>query len=97
MRRKAYIICIAKGGVLDKFDYKQFHDTLTTAKGVIDWWHYLETTYIIITEQYVMASNVGQFVRQIAPQKELFVCELNLSNHDGWLTKEAWDWINKYY
>jgi hypothetical protein len=96
MNRKAYIINFAKGGMLDNFDYKKFHDSLTTAKGVINWWHYLEPTYIIIVENNITATNVADFVRQLMPQKYLLIAELNLRNHDGWLPKEAWDWINKY-
>lgn len=96
MFKRAYIINFEKGNPFDNFNYKDFHNTLTSAKGILDWWHYLETTYIVITEQNVLASDIGEFMRQIAPKKRLFICELNLRNHDGLLQKDAWDWINKY-
>lgn len=94
MFRKAYIINFDKGGLLDTFDYKKFHDTLTTAKGVINWWHYIESSYIIIVEKNISATIIGNFVQQYMPNKHFFVSELNLNNHNGWLPKEAWDWIN---
>ena len=96
MYNKAYIINFDKGGSFDAFDYKAFHDTLTTAKGVINWWHYLESSYIIITATGVTATNVSDFVMNHMTNKHFFVAELNLKNHNGWLPKEAWDWIKKY-
>ncbi|MFM2229448.1 MAG: hypothetical protein RL607_706 [Bacteroidota bacterium] len=96
MYNKAYIINFDKGGLIDSFDYKKFHDNLTTAKGVINWWHYLESSYIIITDANVTATNVSDFVLQHMKEKHFLVVELNLKNHNGWLPKEAWDWINKY-
>lgn len=94
MRNKAYIINFDKGGLLDTFDYKKFHDTLVTATGILNWWHYLESSYIIITEYTISATNVSDFVRQYLPQKHFFVCEILLNNHNGWLPQEAWEWIN---
>ncbi|MFM2394504.1 MAG: hypothetical protein RLZZ546_2486 [Bacteroidota bacterium] len=89
---KAYIINFDKGGF---FNYQKFHKTLTTADGIISWWHYLESSYIVITNRNTSATNVSEFVRANMPDKHFFVCELNLKNHDGWLPQEAWDWINK--
>lgn len=96
MYYKTYIINFDKGGITDTFDYKKFHDTLTTANGIISWWHYIESSYIIATSMTVTATNVSDFIMQHMPNKHFFVSELNLNNHNGWLPKEAWDWINKY-
>jgi hypothetical protein len=94
MLNKAYIITFDKGGVFDTFDYKRFHDTLTTAKGVLSWWHYLENSYILIVEETKNAHGIAEYVRKIAPKKKLLIVEINLNDVNGWLTKEAWDWIN---
>lgn len=96
MNYKAYILTFDKGKVLDPFDYKKFHDSLTSGAGILDWWHYLEGTYIIITESNNSSLAVANFVRQLMPDKLFFVSELNLANHNGWLPLEAWNWINKY-
>jgi hypothetical protein len=96
MYRKAYIINFDKGGSFDSFEYKSFHDTLTTAKGVINWFHYLESSYILIVDRNISASNISDFVQPLLPNKYFLVCELNLRNHNGWLPQEAWTWIDKY-
>jgi hypothetical protein len=93
---KAFIITYAKGGLTDGFNYKKFHDTLTKANGILNWWHYLDSSYIIIVQDGITATNVSDYVRSIAPNKRFFTCQLNLNDHNGWLPQEAWDWINKY-
>ena|ERR1035437_4848917 len=95
MNTKAYIINFNKGGWNDPFNYKAFHDKLITANGILNWWHHLDCTYIVIVDSNISAKNIAEYLYQIAPSKEIFVCELNLKNHNGWLSQEAWDWINK--
>lgn len=92
---KFYIITMDKGGLLDAFDSKKFHNQLTKANGIKAWWHYLESTYIIRVEYGVTAHNVSEFIRQIAPSKKFFTTEIKLDNYNGYLPQEAWDWINK--
>jgi hypothetical protein len=96
MNSKAYIISFDKGGVLDHFDYQKFHNRLTTDKEIINWWHHLESCYIIIVPSHINSTSISNFIMEIAPQKKHFVCELNLNDHNGWLPKEAWEWINSY-
>lgn len=96
MPRKAYIINFDKGGLFDNFDYEKFHTDLTNAKGVINWWHYLKSSYLIITESNATATSITNFVMKKMPQKYFVVFEVNLQNHNGWLPKEAWEWIEKY-
>lgn len=96
MNRKAFIIVYNKDGLFDGFDYTKFHNILTRAAGVINWWHYIDNAYIIITSKTTTATNISNFIRQNMPNKNFIVSELNLKNHDGWLPQEAWDWINKY-
>ena len=96
MDMKAYILNFDKGGLLDAFNYKNFHNTLTTAKGINNWWHYLETSYIIVTDNNITATNLSDYIRQLMPNKLFFICELNLKNHNGWLPTDAWEWINQF-
>lgn len=93
-RDKFYVITMDKGGLLDSFSYKKFHDQLTKANGIKAWWHYLESTYIIRVEFNVTAYNISEYIRSIAPEKNFFTCELNIRNYNGFLPQEAWDWIN---
>jgi len=96
MSKKAYILNFDKEGGYDTFNYVEFHNTLITTKGIINWWHYLESSYILIVESNITATNISDFIRQIAPNKYFFVAEIKLENHNGWLPQEAWEWINKY-
>ncbi|MCX6232778.1 MAG: hypothetical protein NTZ33_14665 [Bacteroidetes bacterium] len=96
MFKKAYILIFDKSSLIDNFNYQQFHTTLTTAKGIESWWHYLNNTYILIVDSKISANNISDFVRQHMTNKHFIVVELNLNNHNGWLPKEAWDWIMKY-
>jgi hypothetical protein len=96
MLKKAYIITFDKGGVLDSFDYKKFHTNLTTSKGVLDWWHYLQCTYIIIVDTTVTSASISRYIQNLAPNKSFFISHLDLRDHNGWLTRDAWNWINKY-
>jgi len=95
MYRKAYIIVIDKKGLYDKAEYKPFHMKLTKAKGILNWWHYLETTYIVIVKSTISSSGISKFVTNHLPDKQFFVCELNLEDYGGLLPEKAWDWIER--
>ncbi len=90
MFRRAYIL------TYNSYDFENnsFHNTLTNAKGIINWWHYISGNYILIVESNITAINISDYILKIAPDKKFFVCELNLKNHNGWLPNAAWDWIN---
>jgi hypothetical protein len=92
---KFYIVILERGGLLEGFNYAGFHKQLTSAKGVTSWWHYMDTTYILRVTSDVDAASITDFIRSIAPKKKFFVCALNLSDRNGWLPHEAWDWIKK--
>ncbi len=55
------------------------------------WWHFLDSTWIVVTEE-----NVGQVWERLAPHIDrndyLLVIEVRATSQ-GWLPKEAWDWI----
>lgn len=93
MRGKFYIITLDIGGQLDAFDYKKFHDSITTAKGVQSWWHHLDSTYILKVDFDITANNIAEYIYKINSNKKFFVCELNINNINGYLPKQAWDWI----
>lgn len=92
---KFYIVTLDKGGFLDSFDSKKFHNQLIAAKGINAWWHYLESTYILKVKYGVNAHNIAAYIQKIAPNKKFFTSEITLNNYNGWLPQEAWDWINK--
>ena|ERR1035437_1937719 len=93
MKNKAYIINFDIE-LKDNTDYLKFHDILTKDKGIITWWHYLKSSYIVIVGNDINANSLSNFVRGNLKDKLFFVTQLNLTDHDGWLPKEAWTWVS---
>lgn len=56
------------------------------------WWHYIDTAWIVQT-----SLTPDQFAHQLYPFIEkpdhLLVVRIT-GEHQGWLPKAAWDWIN---
>lgn len=92
MKNKAYIFLFNKDS-FNEPEIDQFHKNLTTAQGIINWWHYLPSSYILIVKENITATDINNYLRQVIPDKHCFVCELKLQNHNGWLPQNAWDWI----
>lgn len=98
-QKKAYIITIDKGGgLIDGFNYENFHAAVLSIPGIVNWWHYLQSTYIVITQFSTSAHHISNHLIPVTStkQKQFFVCQLNLKDHNGFLPKEAWDWIGIY-
>ena len=55
------------------------------------WWHYLDSTWIVITNE-----NAEQIWSRLAQQIDkndfLLIIEVR-GNVQGWLPKDAWEWI----
>lgn len=92
-RDKFFIITIDKEGLLSSFNKKEFHLELIKTRGIKAWWHYLESTYIIKVDYSVNATHVAELIIEIAPGKKFFTSEIELNDYSGWLSNEAWDWI----
>ncbi len=56
------------------------------------WWHYLDSTWLVHS-----ALNATQIWNHIAPHVDpndrVLVIGVT-ADYQGWLTKDAWDWIN---
>ena len=93
---KAYILTFDKGGLFERFDYAAFHQQLIKNPNIIDWFHYLENSYILITPYNIKANNISDVWQHIGNGRFSFVGELDINNCNGWLPQGAWDWIKKY-
>ena len=72
-------------------DYSSLYETI---KSFGTWWHYLESTWIIKTQQTV--SQVNELVRQRLDTNDyLIVVDITGKNCNGWLPQKAWDWIKE--
>lgn len=57
------------------------------------WWHYLESTWIVITDE-----TTNEIWQRLEPHidKNDYVLIIEVrDNVQGWLPKDAWDWIHK--
>ena len=70
---------------------EKLEDTITSFG---NWWHYFGDTWIVDTDMTVdqIASAIGQHL--MTEQDYLLVIAIR-PPYQGWLPKEAWDWINK--
>jgi hypothetical protein len=78
------------------FNPVAFHAYLTSLypNVVVDWWHYLTYTYIVASNYDV--NTIYNSVFPGAPGRHLLITEISPANIQGWLSIEAWQWIQKY-
>lgn len=71
-------------------DYTSMYEAIKKGR---TWWHYLESVWIIITSESpeqiwnTLSNNMDK-------NDYLLVIEVR-DNVQGWLPKDAWDWIHK--
>lgn len=71
-------------------DYSQFFVSLRG--NAYQWWHFIEQTCVVVTRH-----NVSSYAQQLIPHLEdtdsLFIVKIKPYEFQGWLPKEAWDWL----
>lgn len=77
------------------FSLSDIHKTITTNPRVSDWWHYLPNVYIVSVGLFVHSKQIADAIRTSHNGLKFFVVKIDLSDHNGVLNKDAWDWINK--
>ncbi len=71
-------------------DYSPLFEAIKN--GGTRWWHYIDTVWIVET-----TLTADQFAHKLYPfiEKPDYLLVVRIMNeHQGWLPKEAWDWIN---
>lgn len=71
-------------------DYKNLHDAI---KATGAWWHYLESTWLVVSSSSAQAV-FDRLRPHIDANDRVLVIKVTNENA-GWLTQEAWDWINQ--
>lgn len=73
-------------------DYSQFFVALRG--NALQWWHFIEQTCIVTT-----LHDVNAYTKLLIPHIEktdsLLVTKIVPHEFQGWLPKDAWDWLNK--
>lgn len=73
-------------------DYTSLYNVLKTAPG---WWHYLESTWILSTTESPDAWS--EKIRRVIDENDHFiVVDITRKSRQGWLPKDAWDWIRQH-
>lgn len=85
---KAY--CISYDLKAPNRDYTGLYDAI---KSAYPWWHFLESTWLIKTAE--TPSDIwNRLHKHIDTNDRLLIIEVR-DNVQGWLAKEAWDWIHQ--
>ncbi|TGL45976.1 hypothetical protein [Leptospira perdikensis] len=88
---RAYILSYDRNP--SKYDYKSIHSKITKNPMIKNWSHYLNSSYILISENNV--NELSDYIRKVMPKHRFLLLEVDLRKSNGWLPQEAWDWINK--
>ncbi len=70
------------------------HKTITTGTDISAWWHYLPNVYIVKTAS-TAKFHADRLIRNFQGLPFLLT-KLDLSDYNGFLQKNAWDWINSH-
>lgn len=78
--------------------YKEFHDDFVANEGIRTWWHFVKSVYIVGTDTFTASTLADHFaavaVKRDIPKTHL-VLRVNLDTRNGYLTDDAWEWIDK--
>lgn len=60
----------------------------------LDWYRYNIGLYVVFStsDMKTWMSRLKDFVE---PDGNLFICELDVSNRNGWMNKDFWEWLKK--
>jgi hypothetical protein len=92
MNKKVYILTYDREEGADNI---AFHNKLIKLPEVLNWFHYVKSSYIIVSNVQ-NASTLSSKIQKFIPSSNFFVMELNPVNSNGLLVPKAWDWIKKY-
>ncbi len=60
----------------------------------VDWFRYSDTNWVVYTTSDINKWH-GRLKKFADPDGNLFICELNINNRNGWMTKDFWVWLRK--
>ncbi len=70
-------------------DYEKLYTVLKSAEG---WWHHLESTWILSTNQSL--SSWSDKIRNAIDENDSFIIiDITSAANNGWLPQKAWDWL----
>jgi len=79
----------------DQTNYKELHDNLVALDCIKNWFHYIKSSYILISD-LPTANALDKEVGNIFKDKNYLLVSINLKDSQGWLPEKAWNWIEKH-
>ncbi len=76
----------------DQTNFKQFHDQLVSIDCIKNWFHYIKSSYILISDK-ATANALDKELRAILGNRNYLVVAINLRDSQGLLPERAWTWI----
>ena len=58
------------------------------------WWNHVPGVFLVVTR--LSANEISDRLRAFTKGANLLVVQVDLENSDGWLSRKAWEWINKW-
>ncbi len=74
-------------------DFVALHNGIKNDTNIGTWWHYLNSAYILMSNS--SADQLSDSIRTYFPSGTYLVIKITRSNYQGYLSKEAWDWIRE--
>lgn len=73
---------------------RNYDDLYVAIKNLGDWWHYLDSTWIIKTNLTSSSQIWPYLVEHITTTDRLLIIKIDPDDKWGWLSQDAWDWLN---
>jgi hypothetical protein len=72
--------------------YTDLHEAI---KSLGQWWHYLDSTWIVSTT-LTPAQAFAKLKPTMDANDSLLVIDVTAKTRSGWLPKKAWEWMTKH-
>jgi hypothetical protein len=71
---------------------QNYEPLYSAIKSCGDWWHYLESTWLVDTN--LDANGIWKRLEPHVDKNDRILVIGATKDYEGWLPKDAWDWIN---
>lgn len=73
---------------------RNYDSLYETIKSATRWWHYLESTWIIKTNDPINTWN-DRLIKHLDNNDRLLIVDITNKSRNGWLTEKAWTWLRE--
>jgi len=81
---------------LEENSKRDFRPLYKKIKSLGAWMHYLDSTWLVAPSNLKMANDIYNELKPFIDEEEDYLLVVEVTrNYQGWLPKEAWDWMNQ--